>query len=252
MKKEKTRILLVDDNRLVREGIAVFINGQPDLTVVKAVRGGRRVLQYARALSPRVILLDLGVQDGRALQLLSALRQEMPRCKVIGMGLLPTHEEVAQFVAAGASGFIATNAKIGDVLATIRAVARGKAGDPPQTNGLLFTHIAEQTLVKLKGKLPGGVRLTRRERQIVIHIAKGLSHDAIAHEFDLSLHALRIDINNILEKMALYGRLQVTGESSDPLSVPLKGRRSHQAPLAKKPRLTVARPVKKTQKRVRD
>lgn len=252
MKKEKTQILLIDDNRLVREGIAAFINEQPDLTVIKAVRGGRRVLEHVRALSPHVILLDLGVQEGRALQLLSALRREDPHCKVIGMGLLPTQEEVARFVQAGAKGFIATNAKIDDVLMTIRAVARGKSGDPPRLSGQLLMHITEQTLMKSKGKLPGAVRLTRRERQIVIRIAKGVDDAAIAEEFHLSGYALRTDISNIIEKMTLYGWLQGSGEPSPMERSGSQSSGSPRVPLAKKPRRAGSRPVKKSQKGVRD
>ncbi len=251
MKNEKTRILLVDDNPLVREGIAALIDDQPDLEVVKAIRGGRKVLDIVRTLSPHVVLVSLEVQNGGGLRLISALRREMPHCRVIGMGLLPTPDEVDRFIQAGAAGFIATNARIIEVLATIRAVARGKVSAAPRLTGLLFASIVAHTPMTRGGGLPRAVRLTARERRIVVRLANGIGDDAIAHEVHLSTDALRSNINNILEKMALYGWLQAQEESSEPNQAQSEIHGTRSVPAANTRGRTRATPAKKAPKNVR-
>ena len=203
------KVLIVEANRILRDGIAAIVNEQPGLIVVQALRGDDDMLRYARRLKPHVVLIDLGLQNRNALRAVAELTRELPSVQVIVMGLLPSQEDVVGFVRAGAAAFILKNATVDDVLRTIRSVVRGELVRPPSLTGSLLTYVADRAFLKSKGKMPSSIRLTKRERTIAVALAGGSSNNEIAVELGLSLHAVRSHVNNILEKMVLRSRFQI-------------------------------------------
>jgi DNA-binding NarL/FixJ family response regulator len=209
----KIKILLVEDNRILRDGIKAVINSQDDLKVVAATAGNHDTLDQAQALKPHIVLIDLGLRSANGLNVVGSLTKDLPNVKVIGMGLIPTQLDIVEFVEAGAAGFILKDATIDDVLGTIRAVARGTRILPPLLTESLFTHVVEHAIRKGKGKLPDAVRMTKREREITVLIAEGLSNKEIAQRLNLSTYTVKSHIHNILEKMALHSRLEIAVHS---------------------------------------
>ena len=131
-------LVLIDDNRLLREGIAAMIRTQPGFKVLAASADVDEALAKAREAKPDVILLDFGLVDRDSLSLTATVHDEVPGARVIIMGLLPAQEDVATYVRAGASGFIMKDASFEDFFATIRAVARGAEVLPPALTTSLF------------------------------------------------------------------------------------------------------------------
>ena len=205
----KIKILLLEDNRILRDGIKALINAQPDLTVVVASGGHHDTLVQVRTTKPQVVLMDLGLRNENGLRLATTLAKESPQTKVIGMGLIPSQLDIIEFVEAGAAGFILKDATIEEVLGTIRSVAQGMRVLPPPLTGSLFTHVIEQALRKGKGRLLDAVRMTKREREIIVLIAEGMSNKDIAQQLNLSTYTVKSHVHNILEKMALHSRLQI-------------------------------------------
>jgi DNA-binding NarL/FixJ family response regulator len=206
---KKTKIFLIEDNRILRDGIKAIINKEPDLRIVAASGGNHDSLLQARRLKPQIVLLDLGLRNENGRGIVEALSRELPRTKIIGMGLIPSQLDIVEFVEAGAAGFILKDATIQDVLDTIRAVARGIRILPPLLAGSLFTHVVDLALRKGKGRLPEAVRMTKREREIIVLISEGLSNKEIADRLNLSVYTVKSHIHNILEKLALHSRLQI-------------------------------------------
>src|SRR6185295_14998389 len=118
-------LVLIDDNRLLREGIAALIHTQPGFKVLAASADVEEALAKAREAKPDVVLLDFGLADHDSLGLTATVHAEVPGARVIVMGLLPLQEDVAHYVRAGASGFIMKDASFEDFFETIRAVAGG-------------------------------------------------------------------------------------------------------------------------------
>jgi two-component system nitrate/nitrite response regulator NarL len=143
----------------------------------------------------------------------SALAKEQPQIKVIGMGLIPSQQDIVEFVEAGAAGFILKDATIVDVLATIRAVARGTKVLPPVLTGSLFSHVVTHALARGKSAMTSAVRMTKREREVIVLIAEGLSNKEIASRLNLSTYTVKSHIHNILEKMALHSRLEIAAHT---------------------------------------
>src|SRR6476620_6069193 len=133
-------VAIIEDNRLVREGMTEMLNDLPDVQVVLAANSLES--EKLRAAQPRVVLLDVGLQDRNSLRLAETVRQELTESRVIVMDLLPVHEEIAEFVNAGVAGFILKDATFDDFVGTIRSVAQGGRVLPPRMTGTLFSQIA--------------------------------------------------------------------------------------------------------------
>jgi two-component system response regulator DegU len=206
---KRIKILLIEDNRILRDGIKSLINAQSDLKVVAASGGGHDTLLQVRTVRPRVVLMDLGLWNDNSMRVVATITAEFPDIKVIGMGLIPSQSDIVEFVEAGAAGFILKDASLEDVLETIRSVARGTRVLPPPLAKSLFSHVIEQAIQKGKGTLPVSVRMTKREREIIVLIAEGMSNKEIAQTLNLSPYTVKSHVHNILEKMALHSRLQI-------------------------------------------
>jgi two-component system nitrate/nitrite response regulator NarL len=212
---KKVRILLIEDNRIWREALAVMINGQNDMRVVAGLGGGEDNLAKVRELKPHVVLLDLGLRSQNGLRLVRCINKDFPRTGVIGMGLIPSQSDIVEIVEAGASGFILKDARVSDFLQTIRSVARGMKVLPPPLAGSLFSHVVEHALKTGKGTIAQGVRMTKREREIITLIVEGLSNKEIAQRLTIATYTVKSHVHNILEKLALRSRLQIAMYAGD-------------------------------------
>lgn len=205
----KIRILLIEDNRMLREGITAMINGQGDVTVAAVSDGKANALAKARAVKPHLLLMDLGLESQSSLDAVRSVKKEFPAIKIIGMGLAPAQSDIMEFVQAGAEGFILKNATVDDVITTIRAVARGETVLPPPMTGSLFSQVAEHALLKGKRNYRGAIRMTQREKEVIALIMDGKSNKQISQKLNIATFTVKSHVHNILEKLALHSRLEI-------------------------------------------
>ena len=214
-------ILVVEDNRLVRDGIIAMLGEQPDLTVVAAVDGAPGAVERVRETRPKVIVLDAALGDHDSHRLLAAIKQAVPAVRVIVMDVLPVPEDLHDFVNAGASGFIAKDATVDAFVSTVRWVASGTDVLPPTLTNSLFSHIAKRALGRKPAEVAEAVRMTARERAVFDLIADGLSNKEIAHRLHLAANTVKGHVHNILEKLALHTRLQIAAHARSGGPIPL-------------------------------
>ena len=222
---KKNSILVIEDNRLLREGITAMIGKQTDLKVVAAFGDCTKAIQYIRRSEPRLLLLDLGLRSKNSLELAKDLRKDFPKIKIIMMDFVPLQEDILLFVQAGVSGFILKDASVEDFLLTIRSVAGGLKVLPPNLTGSLFSQIVDQVVNSSSpSKIIESVKMTKRERQVVELVADGLSNKEIAQKLHLSTYTIKSHIHNILEKLALHTRVQIAkyAHNSDNYSETIK------------------------------
>ena len=200
-------IALIEDNRLVREGITALLSQLPDLKVVAGASSADTAV--FREAKPQVVLLDLGLQSGDSLRLAVQVKQDFPESKVIVMDLLPVHEDIMDFVNAGVSGFIMKDATVDDLVSTIRSVAGGAHVLPPQMTSSLFSQIAKDAIAKGRPEVLDSVRMTPREREVINLIAEGLGNKEIAARINVATHTVKSHVRNIMEKLTLHTRLQI-------------------------------------------
>jgi DNA-binding NarL/FixJ family response regulator len=202
-------VLLIEDNRLLRDAIAQLLASQPDIALVGAAASGEAALRESRDKTTHVVLVDLGLKDDDSVRLVRELKKATPDVRVIAMDLFPVHEDVVELVEAGVSGFILKDATPADFMNTIRAVAGGSHVLPPPLTDSLFSQIARQAAGRGTRAVIDAVRLTQRERQVIDLIGEGLSNKEIAHRLHIATHTVKSHVHNILEKLALHTRLQI-------------------------------------------
>ena len=213
-------VVLIDDNRLVRDGLSALLSAQ-GLSVVATARSGQEAMRQVARVKPQLVLLDSALGDREGSQFVQEIRRNFPDIKVIVMGLLPAHDEFVEFVKAGVAGFILKDATIDVFIATILAVANGQSVLPPLMTGTLFSHVAAQARARGRRGAKAAVRMTARERQVIGLIADGLSNKEIADRLHVATHTVKSHVHNILEKLTLHTRLEVAAyaheQDSDPL-----------------------------------
>lgn len=212
---QKIRILLIEDNRILREGITAMLNKQRDITVAAVSDGRDNALTKARVAKPHVVLMDLGLDSQNSLDVVVSLKKEFPSFKIIGMGLAPTQSDILEFVQAGANGFILKNAAMEDVIKTIQTVAGGETVLPTVMAGSLFSQVTEHALVNGRRNLKRDIRMTQREKEIIASIVDGMSNKQIAEKLNIATFTVKSHVHNILDKLALQSRLQIAAHARD-------------------------------------
>jgi len=195
-------VVLIEDNRLLRDAIAQLLASQPDVALVGAAASGEAALRASDARHAQVVLVDLGLKDDDSVRLVRDLKRTAPDMRVIAMDLFPVHEDVVELVKAGVSGFILKDATPADFVNTIRAVAAGSHVLPPPLT-------AREAAGRGTRAMIAAVRLTQRERQVIDLIGEGLSNKEIALRLHIATHTVKSHVHNILEKLALHTRLQI-------------------------------------------
>jgi len=204
-------VALVEDNRLVREGLAALLKLTADVKVVAAESSARFAL--LRTVQPDVILLDVELWDNDSLHVAETIKQQFPQSKVIIMDLPPVREDILEFVNAGVSGFLLKEATVEDLVSTIRAVAEGAHVLPPEMTSTLFSQIAKEALVRGRAVAAESVRMTSREREVIGLIGEELSNKEIAKRLNIATHTAKSHVRNVMEKLALHTRLQIAAFS---------------------------------------
>lgn len=215
----KIRVLVIEDNRLLREGIVKMISAESDMEV-QASAGDTDALEIAAQLAPHVVLLDLGLKYQDSLNIVEEFRRDIPNSQIVIMDLVPSHADVVELVKAGVSGFILKDATLYDFLDTIRTVARGMKVLPALMTDSLFSQIIEHALKSGKvKKMPSSVKMTRREQDVIALIADGKSNKEIAIALNIAVHTVKSHVHNILEKLSLHTRLELASYANLPYNV---------------------------------
>jgi DNA-binding NarL/FixJ family response regulator len=200
--------VLIDDNRLLRDGLSTLLSAQ-GLSVVATARSGHEALREVARVKPQLVLLDSALGDREGPLFVREMRQSFPDIKLIVMGLLPAHDEFVEFIKAGVRGFILKDATIEVFVSTIMAVADGASVLPPLLAGTLFAHVAAQARARGKRGAKAAVRMTAREREVIACISDGMGNKEIADRLHVATHTVKSHVHNILEKLALHTRLEV-------------------------------------------
>lgn len=204
-------VAIIEDNRLVREGMTDMLNELPDVKVVHAATCLEPGMLKEK--KPHVVLLEVGLQDKNSVRLAEIVRKDMAESRVIIMDLLPVHEEIAEFVNAGVAGFILKDASFEDFVGTIRLVADGGRVLPAPMTGALFAQIARVAVRRGSAEALEAVRMTQREREVVELIGAGMSNKEIAQRLHIATDTVKSHVRNVMEKLALHTRLQIAAYS---------------------------------------
>ena len=200
------RVLLADDQALVRAGFRMILEAQDDLEVVGEAGDGEQALELSRAELPDVVLMDIRMPRLDGLAATSLLVQELPSTRVLVLTTFDADDHVYDALQAGASGFLLKDVGRDELVHAVRVVAAGDALlAPAVTRRLLADFVAARPVPP-----PAPVRLdglTPREHDTLLLLARGMSNAEIAAELVVTEHTVKTHVGNVLMKLALRDRV---------------------------------------------
>jgi DNA-binding NarL/FixJ family response regulator len=205
------RVLLADDQALMRMGFRVLIDSAPDLEVVGEARTGREAVELTRATRADVVLMDIRMPDldGLAATRLISEDEDLAGVRVLILTTFEIDEYVFRALRAGASGFLGKGAEPAELIEAIRVVSRGDALlSPTATKSLIARFLAQPD----RGVPPapqGLGMLTNREREVLALVAGGLSNDEIAEHLVVSPATIKTHVNRAMVKLGARDRAQL-------------------------------------------
>jgi DNA-binding NarL/FixJ family response regulator len=205
----RIKVVIFEDNRLLREGISALLKERKDLRLLAApgIHGGS--LALIRRLKPDVILMDMGLPGRNSLHMVETISREIPKTGIIVMELAPASEDILRFIKAGACGFVLKDAPPEEFLSTISIVAAGGKVLPPLLSGSVFSQIVDHALREGGKGMKSALRMTKREREVLTHISDGLTNKQISVRLRITPYTVKSHVHNIMEKLTLHTRLEV-------------------------------------------
>jgi DNA-binding NarL/FixJ family response regulator len=204
---ELIRVLLVDDHKVVRQGLRAFLSGESDIEVVAEAANGRQALDRLMTLSgegllPDVVLMDLKMEPIDGVQTTREIRSRFADVEVVVITSFLEEERVQTALDAGASGYVLKDAEVDEIIGAVRAACRGELHlDPAVAKGLM------RSLRAPTGREPAA-DLTERELEILRLVAAGHANKEIAVQLVISERTARTHVSNILRKLGLASRTQ--------------------------------------------
>jgi NarL family two-component system response regulator LiaR len=200
---KKIRILVVDDENVVREGIVAIISLQPNIEVVGEAQNGIQAVQLARKTKPDIILLDLVMPKQDGLTTIPILKETLPDTHILVLTSFSENDQVYQAIKSGAIGYLLKDATRAQLLQAIIDVAKGQASIQPSIALKVIHEInnPEQVLYTVNP-------LTQREMETLRLIARGMSNQEIADELVVDQRTVAKYVGNILGKLQLANRTQ--------------------------------------------
>ncbi|MBI3810830.1 MAG: response regulator transcription factor [Nitrospirae bacterium] len=202
------KVLIVDDHTLFRKGLASLLKQQKGIEVVGEAKDGEEGLRLAQTLKPDVILMDVNMPRLNGIQATRAIREIFPDARIIMLTVSEEDEDLFSAIKAGARGYLLKNVEPDQLIKAIHLLAEGEAVIPHAMASKLlneFSSVAHKMDAPAESKLN---LLTKREHEILQHLAKGGSNKEIAGTLCISEHTVKIHLKNILKKLHMNNRIQ--------------------------------------------
>ncbi|UYQ62041.1 response regulator [Streptomyces peucetius] len=202
------RVLLADDQTLVRAAFAMLVESARDMEVVGQAGTGAEAVELARSERADLVVMDIRMPelDGIAATRLIAADDDLAGVKVLVLTTYDTDEHIMEALRAGASGFLVKDTKPADLLAAIRTVAAGEALLSPGPTSRLIARVLSAPQLPRSGGPDG---LTDRERQVLALVARGMNNTEIAESLGLSPLTAKTHVSRIMSKLAARDRAQL-------------------------------------------
>jgi len=202
----KTRVLLVDDHSLFRDGLARILNSQIDFEVVGEATNGLEAVAEANKLKPDLILMDVGMPVCDGLEATQRIKQEFPDVTIVMLTVNDENDNLFEAIRNGARGYLLKSIRKEEMLSLLQGAMRGEAAITPSMAGRMlheFRRLDRQPSFNPEEKYP---ILTQREKEVLVLVASGASNKDVAEKLSVSIHTVKSHIRKILDKLHLTSR----------------------------------------------
>ena len=198
---KKIRVLLADDHTLMRRGLRLIVEQQPDLAVVGEAEDGRQAVALAASLKPDVAVLDIGMPNLNGIEAAKQIAEGESGAAVVILSMHSDETYILRALKAGARGYLLKDSAESDVVRAIRSVAEGKSFFSPAVSKVLLEDYVKK--LQRTGSEDSYDLLTPREREILQLIAEGKSNKEVANLLHLSVYTVETHRANLMEKLKL-------------------------------------------------
>ncbi|MFG2262130.1 response regulator [Streptomyces sp. NPDC048720] len=204
--RKPARVVVADDQTVVREGIVMLLGLLPGLEVVGSAGDGEEAVRLVAELAPDVVLMDLRMPRCDGVEATRRIRSEYPGTQVVVLTTFGDDESLFPALHAGARGYLTKDAGGDEIVRAVESVLSGEAGLAPSVQRRLLERLAEPPPAPAVTEAPDG--LTAREAEVLVLIAEGLSNQEIARRLCVSTATVKTHINNLFAKTGLKDRAQ--------------------------------------------
>jgi DNA-binding NarL/FixJ family response regulator len=202
-----TRVLLVDDHAMIRQGLCSLLEKQSDIEVVGSVENGRKAVDIARELAPDLVIMDISMPNLNGIDATRKIIGEMGDVKVIALSIHSSQHFVAEMLKAGASGYILKECLFDELVEAIKTVLNGGTYLSPKITGVVIDDYVKRLSTQYQ---PEGPVLTEREREVLQFLSEGKSTKQIAAQLHVSAKTIESNRRNIMDKLGINSVAELT------------------------------------------
>jgi len=202
-----TRVLLVDDHAIIRQGLASLLEKQPDIEVVGSVENGRKAVDIARELAPDLVIMDISMPNLNGIDATRKIVEEMGDVKVIALSIHSSRHFVSEMLKAGASGYILKECLFDELVEAIKTVLNGGTYLSPKITGVVIDDYVKRLSTQYQ---PEGPVLTEREREVLQFLSEGKSTKQTALQLHVSAKTIESNRRNIMDKLGINSVAELT------------------------------------------
>lgn len=207
---EKVRVLIAEDQTLIREGIATLLAQQnDDFEILPGAADGEQAIEFARRYRPDVILMDLQMPRVDGIAATQRILRELPQTHIVVLTTFETNDLIFEAVSAGAKAYLLKDARMEEIASTIRAVINGQSGLSPSVAARILDEFKRLRGPRISAKLPVRDGLTVRENEILTLIVEGKSNTEIGEQLHLAEGTVKNYVSTILEKCQVKNRTEL-------------------------------------------
>ncbi len=201
----KIQIVVVDDHRIVRQGLKSLLIGCKDIEIIQSVGTAKELFDYLKQNVPDVIILDIGLPDMSGIEVVSKIFEYKTNVKVIMLSALSTEENISNAIISGASGFLPKDTSRDEFINAVKTVHSGDVYFGKSISNIIYKNY----VAGIKGKDKNKVELTHREIEVVKLICEGLLYKEIAERLNISVRTVETHKKNIFDKLEIKNSVEL-------------------------------------------